>query len=174
MCYIDQGILGCQPSLTPCAVRDGGWSAYGDWGPCSRRCYWPGEDSSGVRSRRRSCTRPTPDGGEGCSGEEEEEGRCELEQCGESLHPSLPPQGTPTPSSRGDGRTSTSPLWSSTAGSVMSPHFPWPSRATPTSSPEMTTLCHVEVVQARPGQARPPTYAGPWPPPAGRWGQWGT
>ena len=87
VCYIDQGILGCQPSLTPCAVRDGGWSAYGDWGPCSRRCYWPGEEEAGVRTRRRSCTNPTPDGGQECRGEEEEPGRCELNLCGESLPP---------------------------------------------------------------------------------------
>ena len=78
---------GCQPPLTPCAVRDGGWSAYGDWGPCSRRCYWPGEEDSGVRTRRRSCTNPTPDGGQECRGEEEEPGRCELNLCGESLPP---------------------------------------------------------------------------------------
>ena len=76
----------CAP-LTPCAVRDGGWSAYGDWGPCSRRCYWPGEEESGVRTRRRSCTNPTPDGGQECRGEEEEEEECALDQCGESLPP---------------------------------------------------------------------------------------
>ena len=73
--------------LTPCAVRDGGWSAYGDWGPCSRRCYWPGEEEAGVRTRRRSCTNPTPDGGQECRGEEEEEEECRLDQCGESLPP---------------------------------------------------------------------------------------
>lgn len=48
---------------------DGGWSAFGDWGPCSVSC------GTGVRVRTRSCTSPAPSGGGayclGCNSETE-------------------------------------------------------------------------------------------------------
>ncbi|XP_059055109.1 uncharacterized protein LOC131849133, partial [Achroia grisella] len=55
---------------------DGGWSAWGSWGPCSQSC------GAGKRSRSRSCTRPIPaNGGINCVGSRIEVGSCHLSPC---------------------------------------------------------------------------------------------
>ena len=47
-------------------IVNGGWSSWGDWGPCSgQECSEEGM----VRFRSRTCTSPAPqDGGDFCSG----------------------------------------------------------------------------------------------------------
>ncbi|KAG6444625.1 uncharacterized protein LOC115439912 [Manduca sexta] len=55
---------------------DGGWSGWGNWGPCSQTC------GAGKRSRSRSCTRPIPSGnGKPCAGPKTEVGSCYLAPC---------------------------------------------------------------------------------------------
>ena len=63
------------------AVRDGGWSGWGSWGECSRSCYWSGESRNAVQLRTRSCSSPSPDGGQPCTGNPEDQRSCTLEQC---------------------------------------------------------------------------------------------
>ena len=59
---------------------DGGWSAYGKYGQCTKKC------GGGVKIRSRTCTNPKPaHGGEPCTGKSEETASCNTKQCpGES------------------------------------------------------------------------------------------
>ena len=55
---------------------DGGWSAYGEYGQCTKKC------GGGVKIRRRTCTNPTPaHGGEPCVGKSEETMSCNTDPC---------------------------------------------------------------------------------------------
>lgn len=54
----------------------GGWSGWSVWSACSRSC------GSGVTTRRRTCTAPSPSyGGADCAGEGEERKACKLQDC---------------------------------------------------------------------------------------------
>merc|ERR1711974_480762 len=60
---------GCNTNK-PCPV-DGGWSAYGSWGTCSRTC------GGGNQTRSRSCDKPKPsNGGKQCVGNTNETRGC--------------------------------------------------------------------------------------------------
>ncbi|KAK3515309.1 hypothetical protein QTP70_013464 [Hemibagrus guttatus] len=57
---------------------NGGWSVWSSWTQCSRDC------SSGVRSRKRTCTNPKPKyGGTTCSGPAQEYQECNTTPCPE-------------------------------------------------------------------------------------------
>ncbi|XP_034186806.2 A disintegrin and metalloproteinase with thrombospondin motifs 1 isoform X1 [Osmia lignaria lignaria] len=56
--------------------RDGGWSAWSDWGKCSRTC------GIGVQCRTRKCNKPLPiHGGKYCSGPTDDCKLCDLPKC---------------------------------------------------------------------------------------------
>lgn len=57
------------------SVRDGGWSTWSDWTPCSASCGF------GVQTRDRSCSSPEPKGGQSCSGLAHQTSLCDLPAC---------------------------------------------------------------------------------------------
>ena len=60
----------------PSAIVDGGWSAYGPWGPCSVTC------GAGIRQRLRTCTNPAPArGGAYCVGSATNTQTCYEQPC---------------------------------------------------------------------------------------------
>lgn len=66
------------PSYSALPV-DGGWSEWATWGRCSATC------GTGIRRRRRTCTRPAPkNGGAPCSGCEEDVETCGTWPCPEA------------------------------------------------------------------------------------------
>ena len=55
---------------------DGSWSIWGIWSSCSRTC------GAGVKRRDRDCDDPQPqNGGDDCSGSDEQTQFCEESQC---------------------------------------------------------------------------------------------
>ncbi|XP_063690486.1 uncharacterized protein LOC134823063 [Bolinopsis microptera] len=55
---------------------DGGWSDYGEWSECSKRC------GGGSQSRTRTCTKPSPaHGGAECAGDSTETQDCNSQEC---------------------------------------------------------------------------------------------
>ena len=55
---------------------DGGWSAFGAYGACSKSC------GGGLKKRYRTCSNPKPsNGGEQCSGTSEESASCNTKRC---------------------------------------------------------------------------------------------
>ena len=59
----------------PCPIN-GGWTDFGDWSECSAEC------GGGTKSRKRSCTNPTPAyGGIQCSGNSTETQTCNTDPC---------------------------------------------------------------------------------------------
>ena len=63
-------------SLPPSPAEPGGWSGWSVWSSCSRSC------GSGVTSRIRTCTAPSPAyGGQECSGKSSEIKACKLRDC---------------------------------------------------------------------------------------------
>lgn len=63
----------------PSLPVDGGWSEWATWGRCSATC------GTGIRRRRRTCTRPAPkNGGAPCSGCEEDVETCGTWPCPEA------------------------------------------------------------------------------------------
>ncbi|XP_069815842.1 SCO-spondin-like [Dendropsophus ebraccatus] len=68
-------------SLEPCP-ETGNWSVWSDWTDCTKSC------GGGVRLRSRTCTNPTPSGGEDyCEGPSTEMEACQLLPCPESPSP---------------------------------------------------------------------------------------
>ena len=60
--------------------RDGKWSAWGPWSPCSKTC------GSGMRTRERACDNPTPaHGGADCQGVKSETQGCFDRNCSSKL-----------------------------------------------------------------------------------------
>lgn len=56
--------------------EDGGWSNWGEWGPCSKSC------AGGTRGRARSCSNPPPSGsGKPCQGPDKVFETCKPEPC---------------------------------------------------------------------------------------------
>ena len=55
---------------------NGGWSAFGVYGKCSKKC------DGGVKKRKRFCNNPTPRyGGNGCKGSSEQSVQCNTHKC---------------------------------------------------------------------------------------------
>ena len=55
---------------------DGGFSAWGSFGDCSKSC------GNGLATRSRQCNNPSPQhGGADCIGKKEESQSCNIEQC---------------------------------------------------------------------------------------------
>ena len=60
---------------------DGNWTAWADWGECSRSC------GGGLHSRLRACTNPAPrHGGKDCVGKSDQIRPCNTQSC-----PGMPP-----------------------------------------------------------------------------------
>ncbi|XP_071455344.1 A disintegrin and metalloproteinase with thrombospondin motifs 2-like [Hetaerina americana] len=67
---------GTNKSVVRYNARDGGWSSWSDWGPCSRSC------GHGVTFRIRTCDNPRPEfGGSECAGSSEEFDVCGVSKC---------------------------------------------------------------------------------------------
>ncbi|UMM42765.1 hypothetical protein L5515_018465 [Caenorhabditis briggsae] len=58
-----------------CHLRDGGWSIWSDWSPCSASCGF------GVQTRDRTCSSPEPRGGQLCTGLAHQTSLCDLPAC---------------------------------------------------------------------------------------------
>ena len=57
---------------------DGGWSAWGAYGACSKEC------GGGEKERTRTCTNPAPaHGGNDCVGDSKQTAPCNEDPCGE-------------------------------------------------------------------------------------------
>ncbi|XP_071108101.1 bone morphogenetic protein 1-like [Haliotis cracherodii] len=66
-------------NTTPCQDRDGSWSVWASWSPCSRAC------GVGIQYRKRTCDDPTPSGsGKPCPGTDLQSNRCVLRDCQQS------------------------------------------------------------------------------------------
>jgi len=69
---VDCGGSGCPD----CVVAvDGNWGVWGVWGKCSKSC------GKGLKSRKRQCNNPAPDGGQPCQGSSSESISCTLGAC---------------------------------------------------------------------------------------------
>ncbi|CAB4017112.1 A disintegrin and metallo ase with thrombospondin motifs 17-like, partial [Paramuricea clavata] len=66
----------CVNSTSVLVKRDGGWSAWGAWGKCSRSC------GTGVSTNRRQCNNPSPkNGGRYCQGPRARYRLCNHKEC---------------------------------------------------------------------------------------------
>ena len=76
-------VFSCNSSyfVTPFLLVHGGWSTWGEFGPCSASC------NGGLRRRFRTCTNPTPSpNGRPCARESEDTQTCNRKDCpGENI-----------------------------------------------------------------------------------------
>gem|GEM_PF-570343 len=65
----------------PPSVVNGGWSAWGSWGPCSVTC------GGGTQTHTRTCTNPAPaNGGTTCAGSASDSQSCNTESCSTAVN----------------------------------------------------------------------------------------
>ena len=74
--YFENVVINCYIKDTDATAVNGDWTDWGSWGECSSSC------GEGIKSRRRSCTAPSPMGsGKDCVGDATSNQACTKSAC---------------------------------------------------------------------------------------------